>query len=34
MHEYIIDTVHFSNKGYGRMAEIWYDAFKENGVEL
>jgi lysophospholipase L1-like esterase len=34
MHSYIIDTVHFGNLGYKKMAEIWYNSFKTNGIEL
>lgn len=31
MGKYIIDTVHFNNKGYKKMAEIWYDCLKNDG---
>lgn len=34
MHDYIIDTVHFASDGYRKMAEIWYEALKRNGINL
>lgn len=32
MGEYIIDTVHFGNEGYKKMAQVWYTSMLDEGV--